>query len=100
VDQLPPRDRFHLFLLAGQSNMAGRGEVGDEDRAVHPRVFSLSQSGEWIPAVDPVHFDKEIAGVGLGRSFGIALAGQDETITVGLIPAAVGGSAISSWTPC
>ena len=29
---LPPPESFHLFLLIGQSNMAGRGAVEGEDR--------------------------------------------------------------------
>jgi len=30
--RLPAKDRFHIFLLAGQSNMAGRGAVEEQDR--------------------------------------------------------------------
>ena len=29
---LPPKEKFHLFLLVGQSNMAGRGAVTAADR--------------------------------------------------------------------
>jgi hypothetical protein len=96
---LPDREHFHLFLLAGQSNMAGRGKVEAEDRAVHPRVFTLDKNNSWVPAVDPIHFDKSVAGVGLGRTFGITVAEGNPEIVVGLIPCAVGGSPISSWEP-
>ncbi|HEX8916483.1 MAG TPA: sialate O-acetylesterase, partial [Humisphaera sp.] len=54
----PAKDKFLLFLLVGQSNMAGRGKVEDEDRKPHPRVVSLDKAGQWVPAVDPIHFDK------------------------------------------
>jgi hypothetical protein len=91
--------RLHLFLLAGQSNMAGRGVVEAEDRVAHPRVLALDRAGAWVPAVDPIHFDKPIAGVGPGRSFGLALAEANPAMRIGLIPAAVGGSPISSWEP-
>ena len=97
--ELPPQEQFHLFLLAGQSNMAGRGEVEAQDRVVHPRVLTFTREGTWVPAVDPIHFDKPSAGVGLGRSFGLALAARDSSITIGLIPAAVGGSPIGAWEP-
>lgn len=90
---------YHLFLLAGQSNMAGRGTVADEDRQVHPQIMTLDQAEEWVPAVDPLHFDKPIAGVGPGRSFALAVAQADPAITIGLVPCAVGGSPISSWEP-
>jgi hypothetical protein len=92
-------ERFHLFLLAGQSNMAGRGVVEEQDRVPHSRVWMLGREGQWIPAVEPVHYDKPIAGVGPGRSFAIALAEADLGIHVGLIPAAVGGSSIVAWEP-
>ena len=29
---LPPKEKFHLFLLVGQSNMAGRGVVAAPDK--------------------------------------------------------------------
>lgn len=89
----------HVFLLAGQSNMAGRGRVEDIDRVVHPRVWMFDQNARWVPAIEPMHFDKPIAGVGPGRSFGLALADSDPTIRIGLIPAAVGGSPVTTWEP-
>ncbi len=90
---------MHLFLLAGQSNMAGRGIVDEESLSAHPRVIMLSREEAWVPALDPLHFDKPIAGVGPGKAFGEAIAEHDETIQVGLIPTAVGGSPISTWQP-
>ena len=97
---LPAKEKFHLFLLVGQSNMAGRGLVATEDRTPHPRVLMLNQAGEWVPAIDPLHFDKPAAvGVGLGKSFAVQIAEANPGITVGLIPCAVGGSPIDSWKP-
>jgi hypothetical protein len=96
---LPAKDKFHLFLLAGQSNMAGRGKVAQEDTTIHPRVLTLNKDKQWAPAQDPIHFDKTIAGVGLGRTFAMTLADRDPSITIGLIPCAAGGSPISSWEP-
>ena len=96
---LPPKEDFHIFLLAGQSNMAGRGLVTEEHKTIHPRVFALSKSGEWVPAMDPIHYDKKVAGLGLGKSFAVALAERDKDVTIGLIPAACGGSPIASWEP-
>jgi hypothetical protein len=96
---LPAKDSFHLFLLVGQSNMAGRGTVAAEDKTPHPRVLMLSKSGEWVPAVDPMHFDKPAAGVGLGKTFGTLVAEANPGITIGLIPCAVGGSPIDAWKP-
>ena len=98
--QLPSKESFHLFLLAGQSNMVGRGRIEDQDRKPHPRIIMLSKESRWTPAVDPMHFDKpNIVGVGLGRAFGAHIANADPHITVGLIPCAVGGLPIASWEP-
>lgn len=96
---LPPKEKFHLFLLAGQSNMAGRGAVEAEDKTPHPRVWMLNKEGAWVPATDPMHFDKPSAGVGLGKTFGAQLAAANPDISIGLIPCAVGGSPIESWKP-
>ncbi len=97
---LPPKERFQLFLLVGQSNMAGRGAVTPADQVPHARILMLNQAGEWVPAIDPLHFDKPAAvGVGLGRTFGSVLAEAYPGDTIGLIPCAVGGSPIDSWQP-
>ena len=47
--------KVKVFILAGQSNMAGRGEVKDEDRTIQPRVLMLAKDGSWQFAVDPIH---------------------------------------------
>ncbi len=97
---LPAKENFHLFLLVGQSNMAGRGTVTAADKVPHPRVLMLDKTGTWVPAVDPLHFDKPtVVGVGLGRTFAAAIAEANPGVTIGLIPCAVGGSPIDTWKP-
>jgi hypothetical protein len=98
-DSLPPKENFHLFLLAGQSNMAGRGKSDTAAQTAHPRVFSLRKNLEWAPAVDPLHWDKPSAGTGLGKPFAEALAEKFPSLAIGLIPAACGGSPVSAWKP-
>jgi hypothetical protein len=99
--QQPPAnaEEFHVFILAGQSNMAGRGTVEAQDRVVNPRVWMLDRDLHWVPASDPMHFDKPSAAVGPGRTFGIVLADANPDIHIGLVPTAVGGSSIRAWTP-
>ncbi len=96
---LPAKENFHLFLLVGQSNMAGRGVVESQDKTAHPRVLMLNKQSVWEPAIDPLHFDKPVAGVGLGKTFAQIVADANPEIVVGLIPCAVGGSPISTWQP-
>lgn len=97
--KLPPKEKFHLYLLVGQSNMAGRGKVEAEDKKPVANLLMLDKENHWVPAVDPLHFDKPAAGVGPGRTFGIEVAAADPTVTIGLIPCAAGGSPIDSWKP-
>jgi hypothetical protein len=94
---LPSRERFHLYLLIGQSNMAGRGRVEAEDKIPHPRVLMFTKAQEWAPAVDPLHFDKRSAAVGLGSTFARVIADANPDVTIGLIPAAVSGTPLERW---
>ncbi|QJX48220.1 sialate O-acetylesterase [Hymenobacter taeanensis] len=99
--QAPParKEKFQLYLLVGQSNMAGRGQVEAQDTATNPRVLRLNKAGQWELAQDPLHFDKPTAGVGPGLTFGRDMAALDPSVVVGLIPCAVGGSGIDVWQP-
>src|SRR5690606_33584690 len=92
---------MHIYILMGQSNMAGRGNVTEEYAIQqHSRVRMLNQVGEWVAAVHPLHFDKpSIAGVGPGLTFGITMAEANPDITIGLVPCAVGGTSIATWVP-
>lgn len=91
--------QLDLYLLIGQSNMSGRGTVEPQDLKEHSRVWTLNKENQWVPAQSPIHFDKKMAGVGPGRSFGIAMAEHSGTAKVGLIPCAVGGTSIRIWQP-
>jgi len=93
---VPEKKAFHLYLLLGQSNMAGRGVLDQESKVPHARVLTLDQNNQWVPATDPLHFQPKDA-VGPGFSFGKAMAEKDPSVTIGLIPCAVGGSPLSRW---
>jgi len=94
-----PKKPYDLYLLIGQSNMAGRGTPDEESTQIHPRVFMLNKAEQWVPATDPVHFDKSFAGVGPGLAFGKAMAEANPQANIGLIPCAVGGTSITLWLP-
>jgi hypothetical protein len=93
------KGKFQLYLLAGQSNMAGRGYVEAQDTVPNRHVLALNRAGQWEIAKDPIHFDKPGAGVGPGLAFGQAMAAADTSVVIGLIPCAVGGSGIDTWVP-
>ncbi len=93
-------ENLQLFLLIGQSNMAGRGNVTAADKKTHPRIFMLNKVNEWVPATDPLHFDKPgIAGSGLGSEFARQLADAAPDANIGLIPCAFGGTSVKQWHP-
>lgn len=95
------REDFHLYLLIGQSNMAGRGKMSKDDRRPVEGVYSLDAKGTWRPAAHPLHFDKpRVAGVGLGLDFALAMRRAESgkrDVTIGLIPCAFGGTRLDQW---
>ena len=95
---------FHVYLLTGQSNMSGRGLLSQDtyNQNPNPRIKMLKQDGTWVTALNPLHGEIEpgAAGVGPGISFAVKmLENADPNITIGLIPTAVGGQAISVFAP-
>ena len=95
---LPPKAQVHVYLLLGQSNMAGRGLLNETNRLPTDRVLKFTADNRWAPAVEPLHFDKPaIAGAGLGMRFARAMADADPSITIGLVPCAVGGTPLDRW---
>lgn len=97
--KLPEKKNFQLFLLAGQSNMAGRGKLDEQARQVDPYILALNKKQEWQVAMDPLHWDKPAAGTGIGKPFAKIILEKNPGITIGLIPTACGGSPIATWQP-
>lgn len=95
----PKKDNVWVFILAGQSNMAGRGEIEPADTVAHDRILSINSSGELIHAREPLHFyEPRMAGLDCGLSFGRTLIQHlPDSITILLLPTAVGGSSIDQW---
>jgi hypothetical protein len=99
--QNKPDRPLDLYILIGQSNMAGRAPITDENKDEHDdRVFMFTKDQQWVVARHPLHFDKpKSVGAGPGLSFGIAMAQANPKAEIGLIPCAVGGSPIEHWLP-
>jgi hypothetical protein len=88
-----------VFVLAGQSNMLGRGfplSSGDPS-SQNLFVYRPESPKGWKVAADPLGDpSKDDDGIGPGMSFGLTVATAG-TQTVGLIQCATGGSSISDW---
>lgn len=98
--QLRVDSNFHVYLLIGQSNMAGRGPVDSGSTKANTRILMLDKEDHWSVATDPVHFDKpNVVGVGPGISFAQEMLKGNRNLKIGLIPCALGGSPIKVWEP-
>lgn len=95
TEQAP--DDMQLFLLIGQSNMAGRGKPEAQDKATDAGIWMLGKEKQWTLARAPIHFDKPAAGVGPGHQFARTLKAKEPGANIGLIPAAMGGSSLDQW---
>ncbi len=110
-----------LWILAGQSNMEGVGNLIDVTPS-HPNVMLLGMDGKWSQAEEPLHWlvdspdpvhsgdpktraERSTAqhksrskGAGLGLPFAVTLA-QRTSVPIGLIACAHGGTSLAQWSP-
>ncbi|KAF5444887.1 hypothetical protein F2P56_033979 [Juglans regia] len=110
--ELKPKN---IFLLVGESNMAGRGGVYHDTKTnllkwdgkvppqctPTPNILTLSLNKTWEIARDPLH--KEIdnlktCGVGPGMPFSNQILAKHPNFgVIGLVPCAIGGTKIENW---
>lgn len=92
-----------VFLLIGQSNMAGRAALGKGDDKPIDRVLLLDDKGKWIPATNPLNrfaTDRKVLSmqrISPGAGFAHEMAKQLPGKTIGLIHNARGGTKIEQW---
>jgi len=98
-NEIPKKDNVWVFIRAGQSNMAGRGKVEPNDTIPESRILTLNKNGELIIAKEPLHFyEPKHSGLDCGLSFGKELIKYiPDSISILIVPTAVGGSSISQW---
>ena len=98
-------ERVEIFLLMGQSNMRGRGEL-PTSQTPHPRILNMNMADDhWYPAEHPLHKagipglidGSDNAGVGPGLDFAHDLIERDDKVLIVLVPCARGGSWIDLW---
>ncbi|RYU96119.1 sialate O-acetylesterase [Emticicia agri] len=88
-----------VFLMAGQSNMAGRGIVEVGDTVTNKRILTIDKDYHIIKASEPIHFyEPNLKGLDCGLSFAETLLEKiDKSIDILIIPTAVGGSSTRQW---
>lgn len=95
----------HVFLLIGQSNMAGRAAIEEVDREPIEGV-SLWQieAKQWIPAIPPYNLyspsrkSVKMQRLNCGPGFAKAYLGKHPQVEIGIVCAARGGTKIGQWS--
>ncbi len=93
--------------MIGQSNMAGRAEIEQQDKDTLENVFLFTgiAEKEWEPAANPlnkystIRKNLEMQKLGPGYSFGRKMTESSGSKKIGLVVNAKGGTAISEWMP-
>jgi hypothetical protein len=98
--------KLQLFILAGQSNMSGRGDMSQQEPETNSRIYVFGNDYHWKLASEPmddpsnqvdiVSEDLE-AGFGPSMSFAAAILEHRPEMIIGLIPCAKGVSSIYEW---
>ncbi|KAE8652072.1 hypothetical protein Csa_018570 [Cucumis sativus] len=105
----------NIFILSGQSNMAGRGGVEKNatgnlhwdgvippDSEPTPCILRLNAARQWEEAREPLNFDIDVKkenGIspGMGFAHEILRKAGPRAGVVGLVPTAIGGTVIRQW---
>jgi predicted TIM-barrel fold metal-dependent hydrolase len=96
-------ENLHIYLLIGQSNMAGRAPVPEDLTGEIERCFLLNAEGQWEPARNPLNRYSSVGKgpqhqrLGPGYSFARKMLEANPDINIGLIVNAQGGTKIEQW---
>ena len=98
-----------IYILAGQSNMSGRGVLAELPIfRNYPKVLNYSNAGRWIAGAEPidkavnqvdaVSDDGSSALVSPGMSFANSIYDLRPGRSVGLVPCAKGATSMEQWS--
>ena len=98
-NRTPNKSKVWVIIMAGQSNMAGRGQVEPEDTMTNKRILTIDQQGNIIVAKEPLNlFEPTMKGLDCGVSFARTLLPKcPRDVSILVIHTAVGGSSINQW---
>ena len=94
---------LHVYLLIGQSNMAGRAPISEKESGAIPNCYLLNQEAKWEPASNPLNRYSTIRkGLGMqklnpGYNFSKQMLSKNKDISIGLVVNAKGGTRIEQW---
>jgi hypothetical protein len=100
---------LHVYILIGQSNMAGRAPLTAEQYNAIDNTFLFDLNGQWQLATNPLNRYSSIRKnigmqkLGVGYSFANTMNNSDfyqaQKAKIGLVVNAKGGSSIKEWQP-
>lgn len=100
AEKVKKTDEWHIFILMGQSNMSGYGDLLPQDSIPADGVFYIPTICEgnlvWKKAAHPLHNRLKTDRFGLGLPFAKEYLKNHPGVKVGLIPVAWGGAGIDS----
>jgi hypothetical protein len=97
--KLPKKKNVWVFVLAGQSNMAGRGFVEPQDTISNERILTINKDDAVALAKEPLHYyEPARTGLDCGMAFARTLIQSvPKNVSLLIVPIAVGGSSIQQW---
>ena len=103
TDKKTDKKDFHVYLLIGQSNMAGRAPLPEKDTDTVQRGYLLNSDDMWEPARNPlnryssIESDIALQKLGPGYTFLKTMLNDNINIEIGLVVNARGGVSIQKW---
>jgi hypothetical protein len=94
---------LHIYLLIGQSNMAGRAPFAESEAAPIPKCYLLNDTNQWEHAKNPLNRYSTIRkGLGMqkmnpGYTFAKTMLTNNINASIGLVVNAKGGTKIQQW---
>ncbi len=105
------QEKFHIFILMGQSNMAGFATLIEGDSAPQNEMYNLlgqnksdwganiepgTEDIKWVKAKHPIHRVHNSDRFGMAIDFGKQYLKNNPNVKIGFIPCAWGGAIIGS----
>ena len=98
-----PKEKLHVYLLIGQSNMAGRAAVAESEKGAIDRCYLLNGQDRWEPATNPlnrystIRKNLKMQKLNPGYSFAKTMLQKQKDLSLGLVVNAKGGTKIEQW---
>jgi len=94
---------LHVYLLIGQSNMAGRAPFDEKEAVAIPKCYLLNDTNQWEYAKNPLNRYSTIRkGLHMqkmnpGYTFAKTMLTNNINVSIGLVVNAMGGTKIQQW---